>query len=110
MDLHPTGRPGGVREAGRSAISEAPIRDVTATGRRRAATVRRLSYSGTVRFTVAIDLFVADMRAAGRLNSDRSKIASRATLDLHAEDVSNRDPATTNRDDVKGTLPRWTHP
>jgi integrase/recombinase XerD len=63
-----------------------------------------------VRFTRAIDLFVADQRTAGRLNSDRSEVAYRATLTRHAEDVGNRDPATTNREDVKRTLSRWAHP
>ena len=34
----------------------------------------------------------------------------RATLARHGEDVANRDPATTNRQDVKRTLKRWSHP
>jgi integrase/recombinase XerD len=63
-----------------------------------------------MRFTAAIDLYIADMRAAGRLNSDRSEVSYRGTLSRHAEDVGNRDPATTNRDDVKRTLLRWAHP
>jgi site-specific recombinase XerD len=63
-----------------------------------------------MRFSKAIDVYVADMRAAGRFNSDRTEVAYRATLGCHAEDVSNRDPSKTNRDDVKRTLRRWGHP
>ena len=63
-----------------------------------------------MRFSVAIDLFVKDMRSQGRLNSDRSEVAYRATLNRHADDIGNRDPATANRQDVKRTLSRWDHP
>lgn len=63
-----------------------------------------------MRFSQAIDLYVADMRAAGRINSDRSEVSYRATLVRHAEDVSNRDPSKINRADVKRTLARWEHP
>lgn len=63
-----------------------------------------------MRLTVAIDAFVADMSAQGRFNSPRTERAYRATLLLHAEDVDNRDPRLTGREDVKRTLARWTHP
>lgn len=60
--------------------------------------------------SAAVDAFIHDMRAQGRINSDRSEIAYRSTLARHAEDVGNRDPATINRRDVKRTLTRWGHP
>ena len=62
-----------------------------------------------MRFSVAIDMFVRDMRSQGRLNSDRSEVAYRATLNRRADDLGNRDPATANRLDVKRTLSRWDH-
>jgi integrase/recombinase XerD len=63
-----------------------------------------------MRFSVAIDMFVKDMRSQSRMNSDRTEVAYRATLNRHAEDIGNRDPATANRQDVKRTLNRWSHP
>lgn len=63
-----------------------------------------------MKFTKSIDLFIDDMRADGRINSDRTEVAYRSRLRAHADDVSNRDPRTTNRDDVKRTLRRWNHP
>jgi integrase/recombinase XerD len=64
----------------------------------------------SVRFSRAIDLYVEDQRAEGRINSPHTERAYRDTLLCHAEDVGNRDPAYTNRDDVKRTLARWAHP
>ena len=63
-----------------------------------------------MKLTSAIDAFVSDMAAEGRFNSPRSEVSYRATLMRHAEDVDNRDPRYTNRDDVKRTLARWSHP
>jgi integrase/recombinase XerC len=63
-----------------------------------------------VNFHAAIELYVRDQRAQGRINSDRTEQAYRQVLDLHAADVGNRDPRTTNRDDCKRTLIRWAHP
>jgi site-specific recombinase XerD len=63
-----------------------------------------------VKFTAAIDAYITDMRAQGRLNSDRSETSYRAALRLHGEDVHNRDPRTVNREDVKTTLRRYPHP
>ena len=63
-----------------------------------------------MRFSVAIDAFIEDMRAQARINSGRTEVAYRATLNRHAEDIANRDPATANRQDVKRTLARWNHP
>jgi site-specific recombinase XerD len=69
-----------------------------------------MSKTAPVRFSRAVDLFVADQRAEGRINSPNTEREYRGSLDKHAEDVDNRDPAYTNRDDVKRTLARWDHP
>ena len=61
-------------------------------------------------FGHAIDLYIADMRAEGRMNSDKTERAYRDCLNQHAEDVHNRDRRYTNRQDVKTTLRRWTNP
>ncbi len=63
-----------------------------------------------MKLTSSIDAFVSDMQAQGRLNSKGSEDAYRKTLVSHSEDVQNRDPRYTNRDDVKRTLGRWKHP
>jgi site-specific recombinase XerD len=63
-----------------------------------------------VKLTAAIDLFIDGMRDQGRINSAVSERSYRDTLYLHAEDVQNRDPRYTNRDDVKRTLSRWPQP
>jgi integrase/recombinase XerD len=62
-----------------------------------------------MRFDEAIDLYIADMQAQGRLNSASSERGYRSTLVAHAEDVNNRDPAYVGREDVKRTLRRWPH-
>jgi len=61
-------------------------------------------------FGHAIDLYVADMRAAGRINSQRTEVSYRAVLEAHAGDVGNRDPRTIGRSDCKRTLRRWPNP
>lgn len=61
-------------------------------------------------FETAIDLYIADMQAQGRLNSPSSERGYRSTLMAHAEDIQNRDPAYVSREDVKRTLLRWPHP
>jgi hypothetical protein len=63
-----------------------------------------------VRFSDAVDLFICDRRSQGRLNSESSVRGYRGTLDAHAEDVGNRDPAKVGREDVKRTLRRWPPP
>lgn len=63
-----------------------------------------------MKLTAVIDMYLEDMRAQGRINSDVSERSYRDTLVWHAEDVSNRDPRYTNRDDVKRTLARWSNP
>jgi site-specific recombinase XerD len=62
-----------------------------------------------VRFDQAIDLYIGDMQAQGRLNSRPSVVGYRATLVAHGKDVGNRDPAYVGREDVKRTLRRWKH-
>jgi integrase len=63
-----------------------------------------------VRFSDAIDLFVRDMRAQGRMNSDATERNYRVTLSAHCDDVGGYDPAFSDRDDIKKTLRRWQHP
>jgi len=63
-----------------------------------------------VKFTAAIDLFIADRSSQGRINSPATERDYRATLLAHADDVENRDPRKTGREDVKTTLRRWSHP
>jgi site-specific recombinase XerD len=63
-----------------------------------------------VKLSAAIDMFIADMRSQGRINSDRSETSYRGALTAHAEEVSNRDPRAVNRDDIKRVLSRWKHP
>ncbi len=50
------------------------------------------------------------MRLQGRINSPATERDYRGALKAHAEDVANRDPRYTNREDVKRTLSRWPHP
>ena len=63
-----------------------------------------------MKLTSAIDFFIEDMWSSGRMGSEATERDYRGTLRAHAEDVSNRDPRVTNRDDVKATLRRWQHP
>jgi integrase/recombinase XerD len=63
-----------------------------------------------VRFDVAIDEYVRDMWSQGRFNSPASERNYRLVLYAHVEDVDNRDPRYTGREDVKRTLRRWSHP
>lgn len=63
-----------------------------------------------MRFSEAVDLFVADMVADGRFNSPLTERSYRDTLTRHADDVGNRDPRLTGRDDCTVTLRRWRQP
>lgn len=63
-----------------------------------------------MKFTAAIDEYLADMKAQGRINSPRTERSYFSRLAMHADDVSNRDPRATGRQDVKRTLRRWSHP
>jgi integrase/recombinase XerD len=63
-----------------------------------------------VKFSAVIDLYVADRRSQGRINSPNTETAYRRVLNLHCDDVNGRDPAKTGRNDIKTTLRRWQHP
>lgn len=63
-----------------------------------------------MRFSVAVDRFIADGMAEGRLRSAHTLRAYRECLELHDDDVGGRDPAKTGRRDVMRTLGRWAHP
>ena len=63
-----------------------------------------------MRFDVAIDEYIADRRSQGIINSTLTERDYRLVLYAHADDVRNRDPRYTGRDDVKRTLARWSHP
>jgi integrase/recombinase XerD len=63
-----------------------------------------------VRFDVAIDEFIAEMQSQGRINSPATERDYRLVLYAHSDDVDNRDPRYTGREDVKKTLRRWLHP
>lgn len=63
-----------------------------------------------MRFDRAIEEFLRDKRDAGQINSPRTELSYRSRLQCHAEDIGNRDPHDTNRNDVKRTLRRWEHP
>lgn len=63
-----------------------------------------------MKFTTAIGAYLDDMKAEGRINSHRTELLYDSVLRAHAQDVGNRDPRTTGRDDVKRTLRRWPNP
>ena len=69
-----------------------------------------MSETAAMRFLRAVDLYIGDQWAEGRINSSNTEREYRGALSKHAEDVNSRDPAYTNRDDVKRTLARWAHP
>jgi integrase/recombinase XerD len=62
-----------------------------------------------VTFTDAIDEYLRDQQATGRINSENTLRAYRTTLLLHGED-SRHDPLESDREDVRLTLARWGHP
>ena len=61
-------------------------------------------------FDRAIELFLEDMFALGRLNTEHSIAEYRRTVRKHAEDAGGAGPHATTRDEVKATLRRWSHP
>ena len=63
-----------------------------------------------MKFSEAVDLFVADMRSQGRITSDATERSYRSILVRHGEDITNRDPSYVGRDDIKRTLRRWAKP
>ncbi len=62
------------------------------------------------RFERAIELFLEDMFALGRLTTERSAQEYRRTVHKHAEDAGGARPDATTRTEVKATLRRWSHP
>jgi len=60
-----------------------------------------------VKFTSAIDAFIADYAAEGRINSPHTKLAYRTKLEHLADVTGNRDPAKIGPADVKQALGRW---
>lgn len=63
-----------------------------------------------MRMSAAIDVFCEDMWAEGRFTSPKTEESYRNTLACHADDVGNRDPSKTGREDCMKTLRRWAHP
>lgn len=63
-----------------------------------------------MKFIQALDIYLADAAASGRINSPATERSYRSILLRHAEDVSNRDPRTVGREDIKRTLRRWPKP
>jgi integrase len=61
-------------------------------------------------FASAAELYIVDMRALGRLTTERSAEEYRRAIRQHAADGGTTDPRATTRDDVKRTLRRWSHP
>jgi integrase/recombinase XerD len=66
--------------------------------------------AATMAFADAVDAYIQDQRRYGRINSDNTERGYREGLVAHAEDVGDRGPYETDRDDVKRTLARWPHP
>lgn len=63
-----------------------------------------------MKFKVAIDAFLLDGQAEGRMRSEHTLRAYRECLMLLGEDAGWRDPAKIGKADVKRTLARWGHP
>jgi site-specific recombinase XerD len=61
-------------------------------------------------FERAVELFLEDMVALGRLNTQRSVAEYRRTVRKHADDAGGAHPDATTRDEIKTTLRRWSHP
>jgi hypothetical protein len=57
-----------------------------------------------VKLSAAIDLYCDEMWQQGRFTSKRTETSYRHALYVHADDVGNRDPRMTGREDVKRTL------
>lgn len=55
----------------------------------------------------AVDAWLAEDSANGRINSQATIASYRRTLQWHSEDVDNRDPRKTGKVDVQRTLARW---
>lgn len=60
-----------------------------------------------MKFALAVDRFIADWRAEGRINSPLTERVYRGKLDHLTASVDNRDPAKVGGDDIKRALSRW---
>lgn len=60
-----------------------------------------------MRFNEAIDSFIRDWRAVGRINSALTERVYRGKLDHLSATVENRDPARVGGPDLKRALARW---
>jgi integrase len=63
-----------------------------------------------MKFAVALDRFISDMRREGRFTSDHSELAYRTKLIRLGDHVHNRDPRTIGRVDLKAVLAHWPNP
>ncbi|MEQ9319012.1 MAG: hypothetical protein RIF41_07615, partial [Polyangiaceae bacterium] len=63
-----------------------------------------------MKLTTAIRAYLDDMRAEGRITSQRTELSYDRILRMHAHDVGNRDPRTIGRAEVAKTLSRWPNP
>jgi integrase/recombinase XerD len=63
-----------------------------------------------MKFDVAIDAFIADLRGYGQINSQATEKSYREKLAMHAADCGGRPVEKTGKNDVKRTLRRWQHP
>jgi integrase/recombinase XerD len=79
---------------------------VTALTRPRVARMLRRGMT----FAHAIDLYIADLRSEGRINSESTERAYRECLGVHCDDVANRDPSKVGREDIRRTLRHWDNP
>jgi integrase/recombinase XerD len=61
-------------------------------------------------FEQAIDLFLEDAFALGRLTTARSAAEYRRTVRKHAADCDGLGPTEAGREQIKRTLRRWEHP
>lgn len=60
-----------------------------------------------MKLSSAIDQFLADFQAEGRITSRNTELAYRTKLKHLGDTVQNRDPAKVGPDDVKRALGRW---
>ncbi len=60
-----------------------------------------------MKFSAAVDAYIADLQAEGRINSPHTTLAYRTKLEHLGEVVENRDPAKVGAADVKAALARW---
>jgi site-specific recombinase XerD len=61
-------------------------------------------------FDEAVELYLDDMRAEGRINSPHTIASYRSRLNALGDEVRNRSPHTVGIADLERTLRRWPHP